>query len=138
MTVKLHNYSRRMLVLNLPHEAVCSEEKCYCSRQVVGVQQHEPVTGEKSVQAFKRRLASSLTLCAKGTDGDTVGDLPDGVLRAPDVRLAIKTGALRFNSTGLDAHDEALVKAKDKADTVPPPRGRKTTAVITDQSTVKE
>lgn len=136
MTVKLQNHSRRMLVLNLPHEDVCSEEKCHCSRQLVGVQQHDAATGEKTVQAFKRRLAGALTLCAKGTDGDTVSDLPDGVLRAPDVRAAIQGGLVRFNSTGLAAHDKAQVEKSTKADTVPPPRGKKTQAQ--DLLTVKE
>lgn len=91
MPVKLKNLTKRMVTFNLPHDVVCTEQQCLCSRRVTGVQQHDPATGEKTVQAFKKRLADSVTLTAAGTEGDTVEGLPDGVFNVPEIRAAQRT-----------------------------------------------
>lgn len=94
MAVTLKNNTRRMQVINLDHSVVCSEDDCRCTRQRTGIQAHDPRTGEKTVRAFNRRLPGSITLTAKGSDGDTVAGLPDGVARLPTVQLLKGRGEL--------------------------------------------
>ena len=74
MTITLINATRRMKILNLPHETYCAAlGACAC------------------VEVGGRRLASSLTLAA----GTSTPDLDDAVLWLPDVARDIRAGELR-------------------------------------------
>lgn len=89
MSVTLQNRSGRQILFHLHHDATCSEAKCFCSRRVVGVQDHDPATGQRTLRAHKRRVPDSVTLNAYRTEGDKISGLPDGVLHVPEVAAAI-------------------------------------------------
>ena len=74
MTVTLINATRRMKVLNLPHESYCAAlGTCACTDNGAG------------------RVASSLTLAA----GASATGLDDAVLAVPDVVTEVRSGELR-------------------------------------------
>ncbi len=74
MTLTLINATRRMKVINLPHDAYCAAlGTCACTEVARG-----------------RRIAASLTLPA----GSTTPGLDDAVLRVPDVARDVRTGEL--------------------------------------------
>lgn len=75
MTVTLINASRRMKVVNLPHDVYCAAlGRCACVEIGRG-----------------RRVASSLTLPA----GSATGGLDEAVLRVPDIARDVRAGELR-------------------------------------------
>ena len=81
MSVTLINTTRRMVVLNLPHESYCKAlGRCACTPH--------PLRENATV-------ASSLTIPA----GQAVADLPEAVLSAPEADQAIKTGELLVEQT---------------------------------------
>ena len=81
MSVTLINTTRRMVVLNLPHESYCKAlGRCACTPH--------PLREEATV-------ASSLTIPA----GQAVADLPEAVLSAPEVDRAVKAGELHVKQT---------------------------------------
>lgn len=94
--VTLKNLSKRMVVINLPHEMACSEERCFCGRMKVGVTELNKDTGEREVRALNKRLPGSLTLCAAGTEGSEIAGLPDKIARLPDVKRAKADGELAW------------------------------------------
>lgn len=133
--VSLINLSRTVHTYILVHALVCTEEECSCGRQLVGVTDHDHETGKKNVRALRRKLADSVTIMSKGTDGDTVHGLPDGVLRLPEVKAALAKGEVRALK-GKDAEnvhqahlaaqqkrrDEATAEAVKRGDPEPPPK----------------
>lgn len=111
--IALQNLSRKMVVISLPHHTVCGEEHCHCTRRKVGVVDHDPKSGLKTVRALNRRLAGSITLMAKGTDGDKLAELPDGIARIPSVLRLERKGELKITR----GHEVAAAKkAADNAD----------------------
>ena len=77
MTVTLINATRRMKVINLPHEIYCAARgSCACVAA--------PGRG-------KRLVASSLTLPA----GSSTGGLDEAVLLVPEVARDLRAGELR-------------------------------------------
>lgn len=115
--IKISNVSRRLVTLNLPHDSACSGDGCFCSRHKIGVQELDRATGAKTLRAMNRRLAGSLTLAAKGSDGDTAV-VPGAVARAPDVAAAARAGVIVIAPAPADA-----TPADDSPP--PPPRARK-------------
>ncbi|HHH27243.1 MAG TPA: hypothetical protein ENK57_02685 [Polyangiaceae bacterium] len=74
MTVALINATRRLKVINLPHESYCAAlGSCACGT------------------LKSRPIASSLTLTA----GAVVTGLDDAVLTVPDVAIEVRAGELR-------------------------------------------
>lgn len=108
LTIK--NNAKRMQVFNLPHDVACSESACGCTRQLVGVTDLDPKTGDKTVRALKRRLADSITLTAAGSEGDTLEGLPNGVAFVPEIKAA----AARKEITIKRVDDDAPVVAGAK------------------------
>ncbi len=47
-------------------------------------------TGTAGVRVLKARLPTTITLCAKGTEGDTSEPLDEAVLKAPQIDAAVK------------------------------------------------
>lgn len=84
-----------MQTFNLPHELVCTELDCKCVHRVVGVRNHDPVTGIRDVKAIHRRMCQSVTIMAKGTPGSRSEPMPRSILRVPDVHAAVARGDLR-------------------------------------------
>ena len=81
MSVTLINTTRRMVVLNLPHESYCKAlGRCACTPH--------PLRENATV-------ASSLTIPA----GQAVADLPEAVLSAPEVDRAVHAGELRVEQS---------------------------------------
>ena len=75
MTLTLINATRRMKVVNLPHDVYCAAlGTCACTEVARG-----------------RRIAASLTLPA----GSTTTGLDEAVLRVPDVARDVRAGELR-------------------------------------------
>lgn len=94
MAVILRNRTKKHYVFGLPHAKVCTEAQCLCTRQKVGVQDHNPATGEKTLRAVRQRLQGSVSLNAAGTDGSETEPLPNGAARLPEVRALVLAGAL--------------------------------------------
>lgn len=96
----IRNLTKRTVVLNLPHAEACSETQCTCSRVKVGVEDLDPITGERKVRAVNQRLGASVTLFPKGSRGqkgeelDRV-DVLDTVRRVQDVISAERRGEIR-------------------------------------------
>lgn len=123
MAVQLKNKRRGVVVFNLPHEQVCTETECLCTRQKVGVQDHNPETGAKSVRGFNRRLASSITLLAAGHEGATSKPLPNGVARLPEVLAAVDIGELeviRLDAEGKPVRSEPEAGPDEKRPSIHP------------------
>jgi hypothetical protein len=51
-------------------------------------------TGTAGVRVVKAMLPTTITLCARGTDGDTSEPLDEAVLRAPQIDAARKAGLI--------------------------------------------
>lgn len=120
-TVSLANQTRAILTFNLPHDLVPE----LASRGVVGVREHNPTTGERTVQARRKWISGSVTLMPKGTSGDIVRGLPISVLEAPDVKRALGAWPPKVAAKVLDpkereaeakAHAEAAAKVKKEAE----------------------
>lgn len=96
----IRNLSKRTVVLNLPHASACSETVCTCSRMKVGVEEHDPVSGARTVRAVNQRLGASVTLFPKGMRGakgeplDKADGLLDTVANTPDVIGAERRGEI--------------------------------------------
>lgn len=111
-TVSLANQTRAILTFNLPHNLVPE----LASRGVVGVRDHNPTTGERTVQARRKWISGSVTLMPKGTSGDIVRGLPVSVLEAPDVKRALGAWPPKVAAKVLDpAEREAEAKAQAEA-----------------------
>ena len=77
MTITLINTTRRMKVINLPHDIYCAAAgKCACT----------PASGRAG-----RRIASSLTLPA----GTATSGIDEAVLLVPEVARDVRAGDLR-------------------------------------------
>ncbi len=109
MTITLQNRSGRQFVFHVEHEAACTEKQCHCTRRVVGVQDRDRATGQKTLRAHKRRVPGSVTLNAARTEGDAVSGLPEGVLQVPDVAVAVRAKVLswRKDEDGVPPHHQA-------------------------------
>lgn len=117
-SVTLENTSGAIVVINLPHEIVCTDERCCCSVGVHGVQDHDPKTGQRLVVGGRKRIAGSVTLLPKGQEGSVAYDLPPSVILAPDVRSRsadLKVTRLSPEETEKQAAARAAA-AKKKAD----------------------
>jgi hypothetical protein len=90
-TYTLANKTKLPVILNLPHGVVPE----LASMSVVGTLDHL-TTGERPLRATKRAISGSLTLCAKGTDGDKIAGLPQSVLNAPEVIAAKARDAIEI------------------------------------------
>lgn len=95
MNVVLENTSRQPITLVLPHELVCSEDRCICSRQKVVQFDHNPETGDQSARAKSVRLPHSVQLFPAGRDGSKSEPLPHVAARAPDVVKQLRANAIR-------------------------------------------
>jgi hypothetical protein len=93
--VILENTSRHPITLVLPHDLVCSEERCICARQKVVRFDHNPETGDQSARTKNVRLPHSIQLFPAGRDGSKSMPLPHVARRAPDVAKHVRTRALR-------------------------------------------
>jgi len=100
MTVTLQNRSPRQRVFHLDHPGASF------LRRVAVVREHDPKSGKKTPRAFAARIPDTLTLNAFRSEGDSISGLPDEVLRAPEIRKAIKR--------------QAIVWSKDKGKVHPP------------------
>jgi hypothetical protein len=89
-TVTLRNRLPRMLPpILLPHADVCAVTgTCGCQQVRVGIAK-KGAKGTRAMAVVPRRLPSTLTLCAKGSEGDTLTGLPLAVLHAPAVKAAV-------------------------------------------------
>lgn len=76
-TLTLKNRTNAILVINLPHALV---PEC-ASHSVVGTRSHDKASGERRIEAHRKRISGSITLLAEGS----VEGLPLSVRRAPDV-----------------------------------------------------
>ena len=77
MTITIINTTRRMKVINLPHDIYCAAAgKCACT----------PASGRAG-----RRIASSLTLPA----GTATSGIDEAVLLVPEVARDVRAGDLR-------------------------------------------
>jgi len=89
MSVTLTNRTRRMMVLNLPHESYCEAlGRCACTPH--------PLKEDATV-------ATSLTIPA----GQAVADQPEAVLSAPDVEQAVQAGELAVEQSKSPASEPA-------------------------------
>jgi hypothetical protein len=96
-TVTLRNQRPVMLPpMHLGHAEVCANSgTCLCHRQKVGVARPRPKRGRRVMAIEPRRFPSTLTLAAKGTEGDALTGLPLAVLHAASVKAAIASGAVK-------------------------------------------
>jgi hypothetical protein len=72
-----------------------TEQHSFLRRQHVTVTDHNPKTGEQSKRQERRRVPDSLTLWAKGTEGDKSRPLPAVVLQCADVRARLAAHRIR-------------------------------------------
>jgi hypothetical protein len=106
-TVTLENRTGRRLVFHLSH-ATCTEASCTCKRVAVGVHDHHPKSGAKTLRAFVRRLPDSITLNARRSEGYQVSGLPMAIINDPHVAKALKKKRIAF------VKDEPEVAAHDR------------------------
>lgn len=99
MAVTLDNRLRRMQVFNLVHDAYCRGGTCACSAITTVVVDENPRTGDRVPRRVQKKVPTALTLLA----GEVRPGLPDGVLRVPDVRVALEKGDLRVVAQVADA-----------------------------------
>lgn len=89
--VKLQNTTGRALDFNLSHDTYCQQGPCSC--QTV----HQPSValdarhGTRAMRTLRRRLCASVTVLA-----GEYRELPDGIMRVPEVRAAVQRGDLRI------------------------------------------
>lgn len=121
MTVTLQNRSPSQRIFHLHHAAACADSSCSCERRTVGVQDHDPKSGKRTLRAHKHRVPASVTLNAYRSEGDQVSGLPDGVISAPEVAKAIRAKAITWSkdeAPTMPAHHAAkLAHAKRVAET---------------------
>ncbi len=96
MTVKITNSSGRMKVFNLTHDAYC-EASSECACTMVG--------GRNS-----RRIPSSLTI----PTGAVIMNLPDAVLRVPEIARSIALGELRVQRERVLTEDKPASKRRKR------------------------
>lgn len=131
----IRNLTKRTVIFNLPHAFACSDTVCTCSRAKGGVQEHDPITGERKVRAVNHRLAASITLMPKGMTGpgpigpdgkpgpvvrlDEASGLLVNVARVPDVKAAKARGEIELSISAAKEVDappkEDATKATKKA-----------------------
>jgi hypothetical protein len=90
----IENKSRRTVILNLPHDVVCTGDSCGCGRMKVGVQDHDPQTGERTLRAIRKKVPASITLTSVGTPGATLTGLPNRLIHVAELKRAVARGAL--------------------------------------------
>lgn len=89
--IKLSNRTKQIQVFNLPHAYRCSETWCFCTPTELRLVEALP-DGSTGVRVVGRQICSSLTLLA----GETSGELPVEVARAPEVKAALDRQVLRL------------------------------------------
>lgn len=88
--VALKSTVKRMQSFNLPHDPCCGS-KCVCVSTIFTAHDHNPKTGRIGMRRVPRKICPSLSVGAM----ETVKDLPDSVLDAPEIKAAMgKTLAL--------------------------------------------
>jgi hypothetical protein len=100
VTVTLENRTARRQLFHLTHAHACADGEagtCSCKRITVGVQDHNPTTGVRTLRAHKRRLPDSITLNARLSDGSKVSGLPDKIIGDPAVAKAIKAKRIAWS-----------------------------------------
>ena len=75
--MKLKNFTKRMIVVTLPHAEVCVEN-CYCTATVHSQTVHNPKTGDVGIRQFSILVPMSLHIPA----GAVTADLPDEILNS--------------------------------------------------------
>ena len=103
-TVTLVNRSRRAQVFNLPYKIAGLQ---YCVRQLCGRVVYDGSTGAKRVKGENKRLSDSLTLMGRGTEGDTVRQLPPAVLECPEIKTALNARPPTLRAFHLNAEESA-------------------------------
>lgn len=91
--IHLENIGRGPVTLVLPHDLVCSEERCLCARQRVVTFDHNPQTGDRAQRPRLQRMPLAVQLFG----GHRSGALPRSALRAPDVAKALRARAIRVS-----------------------------------------
>lgn len=103
--ITIRNLTKGSVVFNLPHAFACSEDACTCTRTKVGVEEHNPKTGDRAIRHVNRRLGASITLFPKGHRDagkdakwlDRVTDLPPHVRRVPEIANALRAGKIAID-----------------------------------------
>lgn len=112
-TCLITNKTRAILVLNLPHGLVPEHAKMgVIGTRVATVTSERVEKGrrfvelERKVVAHKRPVSGSVTLLAKGSEGDTA-EVARTALFAPDVKAALARGHIMVDDPKVIADDEA-------------------------------
>jgi hypothetical protein len=82
----LKNRSRREQTYNLPHDAYCSDGQCRCVPVTQHFVHHDAAAGVSGVAAREKNLSASIIFLS----GETKDDLPETILKCPDISGAIK------------------------------------------------
>lgn len=123
-TCLITNKTKGILILNLPHGVVpehahmahvgTREEKIK-STKVEGGRKYVEI--ERKIVSHKRPVSGSITLLAKGQQGDTV-EVARSAIFAPEVKSAQQRGLIEVSETEVKKDDGSADKPK-KADVTP-------------------
>ena len=86
--VSLRNRTRRMLVMNLEHEAACSSGSCGCRPMRVVVTDQSATTGVRAQRVIEKQVCASLTLLPR----EVRRGLAEAVLGCREVKAALRCG----------------------------------------------
>lgn len=88
--VRLSNRLRRMVTFEIPPSCgVDAQDPQKVARMLRSV---DPIEGKmkSTLTVEQRAFPTTITLCARGTPGDSVDGLPEGVLRAPSIQSSLR------------------------------------------------
>ena len=121
-TVTLRNRTPRMLPpILIPHADVCAASgTCSCQQVRVGVAR-KGAKGVRAVAVVSRRLPTTLTLCANGTEGDAITGLHLAVLHAPAIKALIASRAITATRVPVPAEATTTPPAEAAPVAVPVP-----------------
>ncbi|NUP12885.1 MAG: hypothetical protein HOW73_43150 [Polyangiaceae bacterium] len=115
----VQNTARELVTLNLPHEYVCTEERCLCVRVTQVHTHHDRKTGAITGRPKRVRVGHSVTLTAKGTEGSE-GRLPHGALNVPEIAALVRAGLLRVVNAPAPAATPHPAPSVEATPTEPP------------------
>ncbi len=96
--IRVINVTKRMQVFNLPHNVMCSKDKCSCATHVHRQSSHNPKTGDVGYRDLERKLSGSAHILP----GESA-DLPDAAEKAPEIASAKSRGDVRIEKVTASA-----------------------------------
>ena len=87
--ISLRNRTRRMLVMNLEHEAFCAADVCGCTPARVVVTDQSP-SGVRAQRVIEKEVCASLTLLPR----ELRSGLSERILGCRELKAALRAGRL--------------------------------------------